>query len=152
MDDPLSMISAITTYERRLAAQMGIDPASVQKVSSDPRSGYSIAMSMDAMRSAQKKYEPTQRVADIEAISMGAMVSNAILGTSYPTDGYVISYESIPLTKGERKAQIENTLALMAKGLLGPVDAMMDLYPEISTEEQAMEKLRQIKQQKIEFA
>ena len=96
--------------------------------------------------------EPTQRVADIEAISMGAMVSNAILGTSYPTDGYVISYESIPLTKGERKAQIENTLALMEKGLLGPVDAMMDLYPEISTEEQAMEKLRQIKQQKIEFA
>ena len=31
--------------KRRLATQMGIDPASVQKVSSDPRSGYSIAMS-----------------------------------------------------------------------------------------------------------
>jgi hypothetical protein len=32
------------------------------------------------------------------------------------------------------------------------VDAMMKLYPDITTEEQAVEKLRTIRQQKIEFA
>ena len=152
MDDPLTMISAITTYERRLASQMGIDPASVQKVSSDPRSGYSIAMSMDAMRTAQKRFEPMFRVADLEAIKKGAMVSNAILGTQYPTEGYVISYESIPLTKEEQKSQRENVIALLDKSLLSYIDAIMELYPEITTEEQAVEKLRQIRQQKIEFA
>jgi hypothetical protein len=152
MSDPGIMLGAIVTYERRLATQMGIDPASVQKVSSDPRSGYSIAMSKESIREAQQRYEETQRYSDLEAIQKGAMVSNAILGTSYPTEGYIINYESIELTELERKAQRENIIALMDKNLLGPIDAMFQLYPEITTEEEAVEKLRSIRQQKIEFA
>jgi hypothetical protein len=46
----------------------------------------------------------------------------------------------------------ENIIALLDKGLLSPVDAMFKLYPELTTEEQAIEKLRTIRQQKIEFA
>lgn len=152
MSDPSVMLGAIVTYERRLATQMGIDPASVQKVSSDPRSGYSIAMSKESIREAQQKYEETMRYSDLEAIQKGAMVSNAILGTNYPTEGYIINYESIELSEMERKAQRENIVALMEKNLLGPIDAMFQLYPEITTEEEAIQKLRNIRQQKIEFA
>ena len=151
MSDPATMLGAITTYERRLATQMGIDPASVQKVSSDPRSGYSIAMSKESMRDAQQRFQPTFSVSDIEAIEKSAMISNRLLGTNYPESGYVISYESIELSEGEQKAQRENIIALLDKGLYSPVDAMFKLYPELTTEEQAMEKLRLIRQQKIEF-
>jgi NACalpha-BTF3-like transcription factor len=146
------MLGAIVTYERRLATQMGIDPASVQKVSSDPRSGYSIAMSKESMRDAQEKYQFQFRTSDMEAISKAAMISNAILNTNYPEDGYIISYEAIELSEMEAKAQRENIIALLDKNLIGPVDAMMKLYPDITTEEQAVEKLRTIRQQKIEFA
>lgn len=152
MSDPATMIGAITTYERRLAAQMGIDPASVQKVSSDPRSGYSIAMSTHALRQVQKKSIPIQQVFDIEAIEKAAMISNAILGTKYPENGYIINYEAVELDESEQKNLRENTIALLDKGLLSPVDAMMKLYPDITTEEEAIEKLKTIRQQKIEFA
>ena len=80
------------------------------------------------------------------------MVSNAILGTNYPETGYIINYESTELSEMERKAQRENIVALMEKNLLGPIDAMFQLYPEITTEEEAIQKLRNIRQQKIEFA
>ena len=152
MSDPSVMLGAIVTYERRLATQMGIDPASVQKVSSDPRSGYSIAMSKESIREAQQRFEETFRYSDVQAIEIGAMVSNAILGTTYPETGYIINYESIELSEIEKKSQRENIIALMDKGLIGPVDAMFQLYPEITTEDEAVEKLRRIKQQKIEFA
>lgn len=152
MSDPATMLGAITTYERRLATQMGIDPASVQKISSDPRSGYSIAMSKESMRDAQERFEGVFRVADLEAIEKAAMISNRILGTNYPESGYVISYESIELSEMEQKAQTENIIALLDKGLLSPVEAMLKLYPDLTTEEQAIEKLRTIRQQKIEFA
>ena len=151
MSDPATMLGAITTYERRLATQMGIDPASVQKISSDPRSGYSIAMSKESMREAQERYV-FFKMFDIEAIEKAAMISNAILGTDYPESGYVISYESIELSEGEQKNMRENIIALLDKGLLSPVDAMFKLYPELTTEQQAIEKLRTIRQQKIEFA
>tara|TARA_B100000405_G_scaffold224944_1_gene160240 strand:+ start:2051 stop:3505 length:1455 start_codon:yes stop_codon:yes gene_type:complete len=151
MSDPSTMLGAIVTYERRLATQMGIDPASVQKVSSDPRSGYSIAMSMESMRAAQERYKPMFEVSDIEAIEKAAMISNAILGTDYPESGYIISYEAIELSEAELKTQTENIIALLDKGLISPVDAMFKIYPELSTEEQAIQKLRIIRQQKIEF-
>ena len=152
MKDPTLMLGAIVTYERRLATQMGIDPASVQKVSSDPRSGYSIAMSKESIREAQQRFEETFRISDIMAIELGAKVCNAILGTSYPERGYIINYEAIELSAIEQKTQRENIIALLDKNLIGPVDAIFQLYPDITTEEEAIEKLRQIRQQKIEFA
>ena len=59
---------------------------------------------------------------------------------------------SLSEEKMEQKAQTENITALLEKNLISPVDAMFKLYPDITTEEQAIEKLRIIRQQKIEFA
>ena len=89
---------------------------------------------------------------DIEAIEKAAMISNAILGTKYPENGYIINYEAVELDESEQKNLRENTIALLDKGLLSPVDAMLKLYPDITTEDEAIEKLKTIRQQKIEFA
>ena len=49
----------------------------------------------------------------------------------------------------ELKSQREDIIQKMDKGLMGPVEAIQDLYD--LTEEEAVEKLRTIRQQKIEF-
>ena len=150
LKDPNQMISAITVYERRISSQMGIDPASVTKVSSDPRSGYSIAMSQASTRDAQRRFSEVFRVGDMEALVLGAKISNRFLGTNFPEEPiYSIQYIAVPLSPEELKAQRENTIQLMEKGLLGHVEAIMDLYD--LTEEEAVEKLRTIRQQRIEF-
>jgi len=64
----------------------------------------------------------------------------------------MISYEAIELSEMEAKAKTENIIKLLDKNLISPVDAILKMYPEITTEEEAVEKLRIIRQQKIEFA
>lgn len=150
LKDPNQMISAITVYERRLASMMGIDAASVTKISSDPRSGYSIAMSQSAMRDTQRRFSETFRYSDSLALTMGAKISNQFLGTKYPEDSiYSIQYIAVPLSPEELKAQREDIIQKMEKGLLSHTEAIMELYD--LTEEEAIEKLRTIRKQKIEF-
>ena len=150
LKDPNQMISAITVYERRLSSQMGIDPASVTKVSSDPRSGYSIAMSQASTRDAQRRFSEVFRVGDMQALVLGAKISNRFLGTNYPEDPiYSIQYIAVPLSPEELKAQREDIIAKMEKGLIGHVEAIQELYD--ITEEEAIEKLRTIRQQRNEF-
>jgi hypothetical protein len=150
LKDPNQMISAITVYERRLSSQMGIDPASVTKVSSDPRSGYSIAMSQSATRDAQRRFSGVFRVGDMQALVLGAKISNRFLGTNYPEESiYSIQYIAVPLSPEELKAQREDIIQKMERGLIGHVEAIQDLYD--ITEEEAIEKLRTIRQQRNEF-
>ena len=150
LKDPNQMIGAITVYERRLATQMGIDPASVTKVSSDPRSGYSIAMSQAQIRDAQRRFSPVFKVGDMQALVLGAKISNRFLGTNYPEEPiYNIQYIAVPLSPEELKAQREEITFRLEKGLIGMVEATQELYD--ITEEEAVEKLRIIRQQRIEF-
>ncbi len=150
LKDPNQMISAITVYERRLSSQMGIDPASVTKVSSDPRSGYSIAMSQSSTRSAQRRFQEVMKVGDMQSLILGAKISNRFLGTDYPEEPvYSIQYISVPLSPEELKAQREDIKFRLDNGLIGPVEATMEIYD--ITEEEAREKLRTIKREKLEF-
>lgn len=150
LKDPNQMISAITVYERRLSSAMGIDPASVTKVSSDPRSGYSIAMSQSATRAAQRRFAEVFRVGDMQALTLGAKISNRFLGTSYPEEPiYSIQYIAVPLSPQELAAQREDIIAKLDRGLIGYTEAMQELYD--LTPEEAEEKLRTIKKERIEF-
>ena len=150
LKDPNQMISAITVYERRLSSQMGIDPASVTKVSSDPRSGYSIAMSQASTRAAQRRFQEVMKVGDMQSLVLGAKISNRFLGTNYPEEPvYSIQYISVPLSPEELKAQREDIKFRLDNGLIGPVEATMEIYD--ITEEEAPEKVRTIKREKLEF-
>lgn len=125
------MLSAITVYERRLATYSGINPADVQKMSGDPRSGYAIAVSRSSLREAQRKYAPSFRMADQETISISAKISNRFLGTDYPETGYRVEYHAIPLSPEESKEQRENMLSLLNAGLISKVDAIKMLHPDL---------------------
>ena len=107
-------------------------------------------MSQASTRDAQRRFSGVFRVGDMEALVLGAKISNRFLGTNYPEDPiYSIQYIAVPLSPEELKAQREDIIQKMAKGLLGHTEAIMELYD--LTEEEAIEKLRSIRQQKIEF-
>ena len=125
------MLEAITIYERRLATYMGINPADVQKMSGDPRSGFAIAISRSSLREAQRKFAPSFRKSDIDTLEISAKMANRFLGGSYPETGYRIEYHAIPLSPMEQKEQRENILSLLDAGLISKVDAIQILHPDL---------------------
>ena len=148
--DVSQMLEAITVYERRLATYAGINPADVQKMSGDPRSGYAIAISRSSLREAQRKFAPSFRIADIHTLEITAKIANRYLGTSYPESGYRIEYHAIPLSPTESKEQRENMLALLAAGLISKVDAIKILHPDLDDID-AKRMLLKIQQENLTF-
>lgn len=138
-------LEAITTFERRLATLAGINPADVQKMSGDPRSGYAISISRSSLREAQAQYSPSFRIADLQTIEITARMLNAFTGTSYPESGYQIDYYELPKSPEELKAEREQRNDLMDRGLLSKIMAVMEMYPDYDRENaiQYLDRVRQ---------
>lgn len=148
--DPEQMIHVITLYERKLALASGINPASVQKLSGDPRSGYAIAMSRSDSRDAQRRYAPSFRRGDQNTLELSAIIANRFLGTSFPERGYRVEYSAIPQSGEELEAIRRDLIEKMNAGLITRVQAIRALYPDMSDDE-AVQYLREVKRQQIEF-
>jgi hypothetical protein len=123
-------IGAITTYERRLATLAGINPADVQKMSGDPRSGYAIAISRSSLREAQAEYTPSFRKADLNTLEITAKMSNRFTGTAYPETGYEICYYELPKSPEELRAEREDINDKLEQGLISKIQAVMMLNPD----------------------
>ena len=78
------------------------------------------------------------------------MLANQILGMDLPEKGYRIRYQAVPLSPTELKEQREDILAKMNAGLLGPIEAIMQLNPDFD-ENEAGEYLRKVRKERIEF-
>ena len=137
-------LEAITTFERRLATLAGINPADVQKMSGDPRSGYAIAISRSSLREAQAQYSPSFRIADTTTIEITAKMLNAFTGTNYPETGYQIKYYELPKSPEEMKAEREDRNDLLARGLLSKIQAVMEMYPDYDRDD-AIAYLEQVR-------
>jgi hypothetical protein len=148
--DVSAMLESITVYERRLATYMGINPADIQKMSGDPRSGFAISISRSSLRESQRKYAPAFRRADIETLEISAKIANRYMGTSYPETGYRIEYHAIPLSPQESKEQRENMMALLQAGLISKVDAIQILHPDLDDLD-AKKMLLKIQQDNLSF-
>jgi hypothetical protein len=148
--DVSQMLESITVYERRLATYAGINPADVQKMSGDPRSGYAIAISRSSLREAQRKFAPSFRMSDVETLEISAKISNRYLGTNYPETGYRIEYHAIPLSPQESKEQRENMLTLLEAGLISKIDAIKILHPDLDDID-AKRMLLRIQQENLTF-
>tara|TARA_R110000772_G_scaffold41539_2_gene96718 strand:+ start:870 stop:2339 length:1470 start_codon:yes stop_codon:yes gene_type:complete len=142
--DVESMLSAITTYERRLASLAGINPADAQKMAGDPRSGYAISISRSSLREAQAEYTPSFRIADLETISISAKMLNRFDGANYPETEYQIDYYELPQSPEELKAEREERNDLMDKSLMSSVQAIMRMFPDYDRED-AITYLNQVK-------
>lgn len=144
--DPVAIIETISRYERRLISFAGINPADQIRMSGDPRSGYAVAVSRDAIREVQRRYEPQFREGDLELIRVTAALLNQATGSSHPEDGYQIVYEGVPLSPQERAALRDHLMALVDAGLMDRVSAYQELHPGTSREqaEEALENIARI--------
>ena len=148
--DPKALMEVIVTYERKLAQNSGINPASVQKVSGDPRSGYAIAMSRSDQRDAQRRFKPSMMMGDIQTLEISAKMANRFLKKNFPETGYKIEYQTIPQSKDELEAIRKDTIEKAAAGYLTKTDALRVFFPDLS-DDQAYQYLREVKRQQIEF-
>ena len=144
--DPKELGEAISEFELRLAEYAGLPASDIQRVRGAARSGYSIALSQEGRREAQKQYRPQFETGDRQLINLTAIMLNRATGSSYPEGGYSIAYQSIPQSKSEAEAQRASLDYQLKNGLIGPIDIYQALHPE-STIEQALSAMREARAQ-----
>ena len=128
------MQDAILAYERRVAAMSGLNPADISRVSGDPRSGYSLAVTRQAQREMQRSHEHRFRVCDKNTIDKSAALSNRVAGTSYPEGGYDIMYPLLAKSPEEMVAEARFLDAEVEAGHMDRLTAHMRRYPGMSRE------------------
>lgn len=133
--DPEALQTAISMYERRIAAFAGISAADVQRVAGDPRSGFAIAITREAQREAQKRYEPCFSPSDERLLSVSAAMWNRVTGAQLPEGGYRVAYQTLPPSQEEQKGEREQIEWEEARGLVSPLDAYRRLHPGASADD-----------------
>lgn len=126
--DPRAVIESIQTYERRIVG-MALGAAEVTRAEADVRSGYSLAVSRESQREAQRGYEPLFRRSDLKMVRLTA----GLMGL--PTQGWDIKYHSIPRDPRELKAEMDHLAELITAGLMDKVTAYQQLHPGMAREE-----------------
>lgn len=131
--DPVALLTAISMYERRILTLAGIQSPDVTRTESDIRSGYSLAVSREAVRELQRVYEPQFRRGDLQLLSICAALVNRATGTDYDESpaGYRITYRGLPKSPGELAAETAEVKARMAAGFIGLVSGYMELNPGV---------------------
>ena len=137
--DPQTLGSAIHRFERRLLVHFGLSPGDVQSESINPReSGIALAIKREAVRQAQDRYEPQFRRGDLQLLRI---LSTMVPGL--PSDGWGVSYPGPHRTIDEVRALLERTQLAQSAGLASPVDAYLEIHPDLSRA-QAVAELRRI--------
>lgn len=147
--DPQKLLESISKYEYRVATTAGIS-SEVLRQSGDPRSGYALSISRDGQRESQKRFSPIFRANDENLIAKTACLCNRFLGSSLPEQGYRVQYSQLNLSPEEMKATREDVIQKLNAGLISPVDAIMQLNPDLD-EEEARNELVRIRKERAEF-
>lgn len=147
--DPQKLLESIAKYEYRVATAAGIS-SEVLRQSGDPRSGYALSISRDGQREAQRKFAPIFRENDQNLLSKTAKLINRFFGYDLPEEGYRVQYRQLNLSPEEMKAVREDTIAKLNAGLISPVDAIMQLNPDLDDIE-ARKELNRIRLERAEF-
>lgn len=141
--DPLAIAEAIVIRERRLIAFAGLSPADVHRTSGDPRSGYSLAITRDGQREAQRRYGPVFAPIDEELVALSATALRLAGGPVLPEIGWSVRHTALPASPDERDAERRDVLELEARGLVSRAEARARLMGE--TVEQAARALAEIR-------
>jgi hypothetical protein len=140
--DPLAVAEAIGLRERRLVAYAGLNPADVTRASGDPRSGYSLAVTREGQREAQRRYSPVFGPVDEEVLSLTATAIRLGGGPTIAEGGWRVTHQMLPASPDERDAERKDVLELERAGLITKTEARARLLGE--TEAEAATKLAAI--------
>jgi hypothetical protein len=148
--DPESLLRAVQAYAMDVAVEAGVSTGNIQRTEG-PSSGYAISLNEAGKRQAQKRFAPHFRWADEQLVTLSAIMLNRATATSYPEDGYTVSYASIPMSPEEMRALREHVLSLVASGMMSPIDAYRELHGSGMTREQAEAELLAIGDERAKF-
>lgn len=123
--DAEELLRSIHARESRLVSA-ALGSADVSRSDSEIRSQYSLAVSREAQREAQRAYEPLFRRSDLALIRLVAALLKA------PTTGWGITYSSIPRDPGEAAAELDRVEKQISLKLLDRVGAWLALHPGAS--------------------
>lgn len=137
--EPSKLAQAVVDYTQTIISHIGIHPADLER-SAQAQSGYAIQLKRSAQRRLGLKFEPQFRSGDTELMWKLAAVSNLHGGTSYPTEGYSITYRPIDESIEERADEFAYWSALVQSNQMSRVDLYRRLNPGV-TDEEAMERL-----------
>ena len=137
------LLESISLFENRVAEFAGISPANLTRNHGTPKSGYAVTVTQSGKREAQRKFEPTMRMAVLELLRISAVLLNRATGSSLPETGYTLRFESVPLSSQEREAARRDVLEKIAAGLMSKVDGYMELHPGMSRA-RALQELQRI--------
>jgi len=147
--DPQKMMEALSMYEYRVCTAAGLS-SSVLRQSGDPRSGYSLSISREGQREAQRMYANIFQAYDESLMAKTAKLCNRFLGTNLEERGYRVRYTHLPKSSQEQKEDRTNILELLKAGLMSPLEAIQKLHPDLD-EEGAKQHLIKIRRERMEF-
>ncbi|MEQ1568810.1 MAG: hypothetical protein ABMA64_24445 [Myxococcota bacterium] len=81
--DPEAFATSIGIHERRLYSMAGMDPADVQRISGDPRSGYALEVSVRSKERSALRFAPVFARPDAELVTVAAILYNRALGFEF---------------------------------------------------------------------
>ena len=115
--DPNSLELAISSFERSTAAHFNLATSDFQ-TSSDAESGYALSIKRQAVREAQRRFEPQFRRGDEELLAKSAALCNraGITNGASETD-WRVSYPALPMSPEERQAALDRVDAYTKLGL-----------------------------------
>ena len=110
---------SVIQYEKRLASMAGLQTADLLRESGDPRSGYALAVSREAVVRHQRKFGPVYAAADSRLLSLIAKVWNANNPSrKLPETGWRIKHRGVPMTAGEIQQYVSTVLEMLSRGLV----------------------------------
>lgn len=133
--DPEMLLNVAIQYDRMAATSVGVNPADFARISGDPRSGYSLAISREAQREAARRCEPQFQNGDKQLLSLIASMVRIRAGVALPESGWSVRYQSIPPSQAERVENREQLQWEQERGLTSSVEAWQRLHPGATREE-----------------
>lgn len=151
--DPQQTGAAIQSFEAGLAVHADLSTADVQESGTSGMSGYAISVSREALRKAQVRLIPSQRMGDQLLLATAAAISNQFSSTDHSTDpsDYLLAYADISKSLTEVTSDLARYEKLAAFDLMDPVDAMLEINPSW-TRDQAVAKIIDVMATKAELA
>lgn len=150
--DPEVIGRSIIAYMGVLLSNLGISPADLQSTP-QAESGYAIQLKRSAQRREALKTIPNFMDGDTELLNKTAAMLNAYGGTSYPEDGWGISYNLPELGHLELVEELNTHEKLMTMGLQSKVETFLKMFPEWvgRSRDEVIEHLKMIAQENSEL-
>jgi len=136
------LVDELQAYLAQACNREGVAPAELQRVSGDPKSGYSISLTNAGKRQAQRRFGPQFNARDVSLLCKSAATWNRANPdeTSYPEDDYELEYTSIPLSPDEEKAIRDQLDWELSKGWITMAQALARAHGISETEAKAILK------------